>query len=110
MFIYIQMSVRASRDVTSMGRGPDQHRLIERMTEKITRYVNDGAGDVVAITGAHPWLRLRVGDYRVIFRLLTSQEIETMRNVSSERSDAGVIVERVVHRSELSRALRRLTS
>ena len=38
----------------------------ERISEALHRYAIDGAGDTKAMTGT-PTVRLRVGDYRIIF-------------------------------------------
>jgi mRNA interferase RelE/StbE len=38
----------------------------ERVTDKLHRYAEAGAGDVKALTG-QPGARLRIGDYRVVF-------------------------------------------
>lgn len=110
MKIHIRMSRRASRDIESINPGPDRHRLVRGTIEKLTTFVTDGAGDVTAIAGARPWLRLRVGDYRVLFRRLTENEVEMLNDTRDQRTDAGVLVERVIHRSDLSRALKDMLS
>ena len=52
--------------------------------------------------GAAPWQRLRVGDFRVIFRSLTRAEIIGFPE------DRGYLIERVVPRGDLDRAIKGL--
>lgn len=49
--------------------------------------------DVRPLSGAAPWLRLRVGDYRILYRYA---------------DEAAVLVARIVHRSDLERAVQSL--
>ncbi len=57
----ITYTARADRQLSRMA--PD---AAERIEAKIERYAETGEGDVKAMKGS-PTLRLRVGDYRVIF-------------------------------------------
>jgi len=57
--------------------------------------------DVKALKGASPWLRMRVGDWRILYRPLTEIELP---------STPGALVARVVHRSELERTVSGLTT
>jgi hypothetical protein len=63
-----------------------------------------GAGaenaDIKAPAGQAPWLRLRVGDWRVIYRPLTEAETKDQR--------PGALIARVVNRRDLLRAVRTL--
>lgn len=53
--------------------------------------------DVKALRGSEPWLRLRVGDYRVIFRTIGADE--------RGAEGATVLIARVVHRRDLERTV-----
>lgn len=106
MSIHIRMSTRASRDIEAINPGPQRRPLIRGTIEKLTTFVRHGAGDVTAITGARPWLRLRVGDYRILFRRLNEFEIEMLNDTTDQQADAGVLVERVIHRSDLHKAVK----
>jgi hypothetical protein len=55
--------------------------------------------DVRPLEGRKPWRRLRVGDWRILFRPLSSQESPS----------GGYLVARIVNRRELERAVRELT-
>jgi hypothetical protein len=60
---------------------------------------------VKALEGAAPYLRLRVGDYRVIYRPLEPAELAAISLQRERQSDLGFLVVRVVHRRELDRAV-----
>ena len=51
-----------------------------RILRQISRFAKTGSGDVRALTGTHAGkLRLRVGDYRVIFRILRDETMLVLR-------------------------------
>jgi len=55
--------------------------------------------DIVPLAGAAPWRRMRVGNYRVLFRPLTPSE---MRQLGQR--GRGYLVARIVNRRDLDRA------
>jgi mRNA interferase RelE/StbE len=75
----LQFKIEAERDLERMS--PDVARRVMRKTEHLR---NDLAGDVKRLVHYKPGLRLRVGDWRVLFEI----EGDTIQ------------VWRVVHRSE----------
>lgn len=64
--------------------------------------------DIKALKGHRPWLRLRVGDWRILFRPLTQRELKAIRQREGSFFARGYYVETVVNRRELHRASRRL--
>jgi mRNA-degrading endonuclease RelE of RelBE toxin-antitoxin system len=84
----VNLRRNAVRDLRGFS-GPERKRLIDAL-----RLLGEGAAnlDVKALRGASPWLRLRVGDYRVLYYPTT----DTYE------------VDRIVHRRELDRAARTL--
>lgn len=56
--------------------------------------------DVKQLAGRAPWLRLRRGGYRILYRPLTDAELATL---GAEHA-SGFLVERVVDRGDLERA------
>ena len=62
--------------------------------------------DIKVLTGRAPWLRLRRGEYRVLYRPLTSSELRAL--TASEQ--AGFLVERVIERGDLERAASTLST
>lgn len=57
--------------------------------------------DVKALVGRAPWLRLRVGEWRLIFRRLSADELERLAFDQGH----GYLVERIVNRRDLDRAI-----
>ena len=90
----IVLSRRAERDLRRIGRGEALARLREALEG-----LADGEGslDVKPLAGSAPWHRLRVGDYRVLYRAVEPDK--------AGDSDARFLVARVVHRRELERAV-----
>jgi len=80
--VKILVSGAARADVRRVG----QAEAI-RILQTISRFAQTGRGDVRALTGAHAGtFRLRVGDYRVIFRTVPEKTIFVVRVL--HRSDA----------------------
>jgi hypothetical protein len=61
---------------------------------------------VKALAGRSPWLRLRVGEGRVLYRPLDADEVRELARVHGEPVDPGtVFVERIVSRRDLERII-----
>jgi len=99
----VELSTRAVKDL---------RRLDRAMRDRITRVLRDQLCveprrrnlDVAPLQGRAPWSRLRLGSHRVIFRPLSAAELAALD--ADERS--GILVERVIHRRELERAVKGL--
>lgn len=87
------------------------------MRERLLNVLMDGLAtvpqpanlDIKAVVGASPWLRLRVGDYRVLYRPLTGDEIADIAGREGRlEGDNGFLVHRIVHRRDLERAVHAL--
>lgn len=82
----VVLSRRAERDLRRIGPGSE----LSRLRGAFERLAADEPNlDIRPISGRTPWLRLRAGDWRVLFRKLGDDRL----------------VARVVHRSELERAV-----
>lgn len=94
----IVLSSRAERDLRRIGPGPE----VARIRVALVALVDDGADlDIKPLAGAVPWRRLRVGDYRVLYRPIEPAE--------SVEGGARWLVARVIHRRELERAVATLS-
>lgn len=82
----VELSARAERDLRRIKRGRDRQRLVVAL-----QALGDDAAnlDVKALQGRAPWRRLRVGDYRVLYRPV----------------EQGLWVERIMDRRDLDRAV-----
>lgn len=85
----ILLSTRAERDLRRVGPGPELDRIEAGLRRLIERAPNL---DVKPLIGSAPWLRLRVRDWRILFRPAGDQ----------------ILVARIIHRSELQQAIRTL--
>jgi len=65
--------------------------------------------DVKPLAGRSPWRRLRVGDWRVLYRPMKALERAALRRVRGREVAPGtVLMDRIVNRRELERAITRL--
>ena len=71
----IELSRRAQRDLRGLRGSPDLGRALDGLDR-----LAEGAEnvDIKALQGAAPWIRLRVGDVRVIYRPLTTEELQSL--------------------------------
>ena len=85
----ILLAARAVRDLRRLGAGPELDR-IEAGLQRLS--TGEPSLDIKPVTGSTPWLRLRVGDWRVLYRPAGDE----------------ILVARIIHRSELQQAIRTL--
>lgn len=87
----VEISARAERDLRRIGPGPELDRIRGQLLRLETRGMT--GADVKALEGRPGWIRVRVGDWRLLIL----------------RAGRGRWwLERVVHRSALERAVKGL--
>jgi mRNA-degrading endonuclease RelE of RelBE toxin-antitoxin system len=136
--VQVELGSQARRDLKRVDPGRDRKAVIDALTVGLTAVPPPGNLDLKALKGAAPWLRLRVGDYRILYRPLTQAELEDLElskglgkllkqgtppeELGKElgklihgrsrrrrrRAEAGYLVARIVHRRDLDRAVRTL--
>lgn len=90
MNIYeVSLDREAQKDLRRMGPGPERNRIREALARLAA---NDPPPDVKPIRGAPGWLRMRVGDYRLIYRAVPDDPKK-------------LVVHRVIPRGELDKAI-----
>lgn len=90
------LAARAERDLRALDSV-----ALQRVQAVLDNLAGEAANlDVKALAGHLGWLRLRVGDWRVLYRPLTEEE--------ASQWGAGYLVARVVHRRDLELAARTL--
>ena len=94
----IVLSRRAERDLRSVGSGESVARIREALPALAAGETNL---DIKPLAGAALWHRLRVGDYRILYRPLDPAE--------AIEAEAAWIVARIIHRRDLERAVATLT-
>ena len=90
----IVLSRRAERDLRRIGSGE----TLTRISDAFVVLASGGANlDIKPLIGSAPWHRLRVGDYRVLYRPILPGEGMDLA--------ADWLVARVIHRRDLERAV-----
>ncbi len=95
----VELSKRALRDLRRVDH-KSRRRLLDLLENELAAEPQPANLDIKALAGRPPWLRVRRGDYRVIYRPLTIGELEKL----AARERAGFLVERVIDRGDLERA------
>ncbi|MGH2377885.1 MAG: type II toxin-antitoxin system RelE family toxin [Candidatus Limnocylindria bacterium] len=101
MSVRVQLSRRAVRDLTKLGR---ERRRVERLLAALGQEPRPANLDLKPLRGREPWSRARAGSYRVIIRPLTGEEVRRLTGAAGR----GYLVARIVHRRDLERAIGRL--
>lgn len=94
---HVELERRAERDIRRLS-ARDQDRVERALIEVLEAEPILPNADVKPLAGAKPWLRLRTGQLRILFRPLTGEERKKLR------VRRGYLVSRVVHRRDLFRA------
>lgn len=87
----VRLRPHAEKDLRRIGPGPERARILAGLA----RLADDEPTlDVKAIVGSTGWRRLRIGTYRVCYRLATTA-------TSDGEPAAAYVVERIVHRRDV---------
>jgi mRNA-degrading endonuclease RelE of RelBE toxin-antitoxin system len=95
----VELSKRALRDLRRIDQ-TSRKRLLDLLENDLAAEPQPANLDIKHLTGRAPWLRLRRGEYRALYRPLTDTELQTI----GANEQAGFLVERVVGRRDLERA------
>lgn len=101
----VELSRRALRDLRRIDHS-SRRRLIDLIEGDLAAEPQPANLDVKALVGRAPWLRLRRGEHRILYRPLTDEELGALE----APEEAGFLVERVIDRRELERAASALPS
>jgi mRNA-degrading endonuclease RelE of RelBE toxin-antitoxin system len=104
---HVELSSKAARDLKRLGPGPERKVIIDMLRVGLVADPPPDNLDIKPLKGPPPYLRLRVGDYRIIYRPLDAFEIRSVmqRRGMSKMGFAGYLVARIVHRRDLDRAV-----
>jgi len=94
---HVDVSRRAERDLRNLS-APDRQRLLNAIEQTFGRGPLPADVDDRPLSGRAPWRRLRVGELRVLYREMTSEELPS--GVTHGRRIA-----RIIHRGDLHRAV-----
>ena len=102
---HIELSKRALKDLRRIDHA-NRRRLLDVLEQDLAAEPQPPNLDVKPLVGRAPWLRLRRGDYRILYRPLTDAELRTLRT----EGPTGFLVERIIDRGDLERATATLPS
>lgn len=91
----IELASRAARDVKGINR-QERTRVLTAIAETLGAEPMPENADVKPLTGRTPWHRLRIGEWRVLYRPCSDDE------------PGDVLVARVVNRRDLEKAVKTL--
>lgn len=95
----VELSKRALRDLRRIDH-QDRKRLLDLLENDLAAEPAPANLDIKQLTGRAPWLGIRRGEYRIIYRALTLPELQTL----DATDQTGYLVERIVDRGDLERA------
>jgi len=101
---HVELAARAARDLRGLPEA-DRNQVIADMRENLAANPQPDNANVKALQGAAPWLRLRSGDFRVLYRPMTTKELKA---AGVEPGRRGFLVGRVINRRDLMKAIRSL--
>lgn len=98
---FVLLSIRAEKDLRDINPAARS-----RVEDAVKTLADDGDYplDSAGLTDRRPWRRIRVGDWRILYRPVASEELGEYPNVDTD----GYLVARVVNRRDLRKALRAL--
>jgi len=105
---HVELLFKAKYDLKGLDPGRDRKAVVDALMVGLTTLPPSDNLDIKALKGAKPWLRLRVGSYRILYRPLTPKELKAVSRRRRQRIEAGYLVARIVHRRDLERAVRAL--
>lgn len=102
---HVELSPKAERDLRDV-RDHRQLKRIGKALEHLSEKPVPGNLDIKPVTDRAPYLSMRVGEWRALYRPLTRREIQmvVMRR-GSATAPTGFLVARIVDRKELRRAV-----
>jgi len=103
---HVEITGRAEKDLRQLDK-PTRGRIAAGLLADLAPTPPPDNKDVKPLRGAGPWMRLRIGTYRVLFRPLTTAELKPLVEgiPKADRPTEGYLVERIVHRRDLDRAV-----
>jgi mRNA-degrading endonuclease RelE of RelBE toxin-antitoxin system len=97
---HVELTPRAARDLEHFA-PQDRDRISQGLIATLGADELPANADVKALSGAPPWLRLRLGMFCVLYRRMTREELTALQI----EADDGYLVARIVRRRDLERAI-----
>ncbi|HYM45730.1 MAG TPA: type II toxin-antitoxin system RelE/ParE family toxin [Solirubrobacteraceae bacterium] len=96
----VELSKRALRDLRRIDH-KSRRRLLDLLENDLAVEPQPANLDIKPLVGRTPWLRIRRSEYRILYRPLTNSELQAL----NAQEQAGFLVERVIDRGDLERAV-----
>lgn len=103
---HVEVASQAAKDLAKLDK-PAREKVADVLRRHLTANPHPDNLDVKVLKGATPWLRLRVGDHRIVYRPLTPAELAPLVAPipTNARPRSGYLVERIVNRRDLDKAV-----
>jgi mRNA-degrading endonuclease RelE of RelBE toxin-antitoxin system len=102
---HVELSSKASRDLRDL-KNRKQLERIKRGLAALAEKPTPGNLDIKPVTDRAPYLRMRVGEWRILYRPLTEREIQILvLRRGSTTTTTGFLVARIINRKDLERAI-----
>jgi mRNA-degrading endonuclease RelE of RelBE toxin-antitoxin system len=98
--VHVELSRAAERDLRRLS-PRDHRRVAAALNRTLGAEPMPANADDKTLTGRSLWRRLRVGEFRLLYRPLRAEELPT-------EAQHGRLVARIIHRGQLERAVRTL--
>lgn len=100
----VELARQAVRDLRRIKDSSDRERVQTALVQGLAADPPPENLDIEPLSGRPPWRRLRVGNWRIVYRPLTQDELARLGSNEAE----GYLVARIVNRRDLQLALRTL--
>jgi mRNA-degrading endonuclease RelE of RelBE toxin-antitoxin system len=102
---HVELSRRAAKDLRQLDKQAAR-RISDVLRRGLLAEPPPDNLDIKVLQGAEPWLRLRAGTYRILYRPLTPKELRSvLPHVPDADRSEGYLVGRIVHRRDLDQAV-----
>ena len=112
---HVELGRRAEKDLKALA-PKVREVVVQALLTGLTEDPPPENLDVKPLKGAAPWMRLRVGDYRIVYRALNPREMQGLLannpGLRAETAEArksgeptGWLVARIVNRRDLTKAV-----
>jgi mRNA-degrading endonuclease RelE of RelBE toxin-antitoxin system len=106
MYAHVELSSKAQRDLKRLGPGPEQKAIVDALMVGLGAVPPPENLDIKMLKGFPQYLRLRVGDYRIIYRPIDPAELPWLsEGTGTPEVVTAYLVARIVHRRDLERAV-----
>lgn len=99
---HVEFGPRVEKDLRAARAAGELDRLKAAIAGLAAEELGQGL-DIVPLIGASPWRRMRAGNWRILLRPLTEEEMRRLH-----RTGRGYLIARVVNRRDLERAVQSL--